>query len=340
MKNLKILLKLMFCNFLYYTGLLNLIFKFTIHQNNEFSAVIINYHRFVENSEGIIEIHPSVSHLIDDFEQEIKFLKSHFNIVSLDEIVNTLQSKKKFTKPTVAITIDDGFKDNFELLFPVLKEENIPATIFLSTSVIGTTRMNWYDQLASMILHASHKELKVDGLFDGKIFSLSSNENKRFAYVQIVEALKNVDIQKRDQYLKNIENCLGLPKEDKPLMLNWDEIRTMNKAQVSFGGHTHTHPILTRMPLEEAKKDILDSKLNIERELGVKVKHFAYPNGRATDFNEDLREYCREIGFSSISTLNYGNNKRPSDVWELRRISSESPVSLFAANVARALLRK
>lgn len=340
MKNLKALLKLAFCNTAYYTGLLRMAFKFSTCQNNEFPAVIINYHRFVESLDDIIEIHPSVTHLINDFKEEIRFLKSNFNVVSLDELVDTLESKKSFTKPTVAITIDDGFKDNYDLLFPVLKEEDVPVTIFLSTGVIGTTAMNWYDQLANMILHTSVKEFRIAGLFDEKSFSLDSLDNKRSAYVQIVEALKDVDIEKRNQYLKDIEDRLGSPKTNGALMLNWDEVRTMNKTSVSFGGHTHTHPILTRMPLKDAKKDILDSKVNIENALGTQVKHFAYPNGRAVDFNEDLRQYCREIGFSSISTLNYGNNNSPSDVWGLRRIGSESPVSLFAVNVVRAFLKK
>jgi len=147
-----------------------------------------------------------------------------------------------------------------------------------------------------------------------------------------------ISIEKRDHYLESIEGCLGAFKEDKALMLNWDEVRLMHGAGISFGAHTRTHPILTQLPPEKAKRDIFDSKECIEGKLGVKVRHFAYPNGRKSDFNEDLRQYCREIGFSSISSFEYGHNKISSDVWHLKRIGPESPISLFAINVTRAFL--
>ena len=340
MRNIIVFLKLLVCHFLYYTGLLSVILKYFISKRKSHPFVIINYHRFVHNYDNIIEIHPSVTHLISDFKREIKFLKSYFDIISLDKAINKFQNKEGFDKPTVCITVDDGYKDNYDLLFPVLVEENVTATIFLSTGVIGTDHMNWYDRLAQIILHAPDHPFSVQGLLDEKTFQMNSMRAKRSAYVEIVETLKNMDIRQRDKCLKNIESCLGSPKAVTRIMLNWEEVRKMKEAGIAFGAHTHTHPILTRMPLEEAKKDILRSKQKIEQEFGIEVEHFAYPNGRKEDFNDDLREYCKEIGFSSISTLDYGNNKTSSDIWALKRISSESPVSLFSVNVIRAFFVK
>ncbi len=92
------------------------------------------------------------------------------------------------------------------------------------------------------------------------------------------------------------------------------------------------------MPLEDAKREIADSKRKIEQELGVSVRHFAYPNGRLQDFNEVLRRFCQKIGFDSVCTCNYGNNSQTSDIWGLKRIGSEVPISLFAVNVVRSFL--
>jgi len=340
MKSLKKIIKLFSCRILYHTGLLRLFFKLYIRNKAEFPAVIINYHRFVKNFDNIIETHPSVSHLIDDFRKEIEFLQPYFDIVSFDTVVEALKNNKPFVRPTIAITIDDGFKDNFELLFPILKEKSVPAMIFLSTSVIGTKKRNWVDRLGDVTLDSTKESVHIIDLFGNEALPLGSIADKRLTYNRIVQKLKDVEMNTRDGCIKKIEEQLGFPKEKEPLMLNWDEVRTMSNSNVAFGAHTHTHPILTKIPLEEAKKDILDSKVTIEQELGGEVKHFAYPNGRIEDFNDDLRKYCQEIGFSSISTFDYGNNREQSDVWSLKRIGSESPISLFAVNVVRAFCKR
>jgi len=340
MWRVKTAIKLILCYVIYHTGLLHLYLKWFFLRKKSFPVVIINYHSFVRDLDRVIETHPSVTHLIDDFKREVQFLKSYFNVVSLDEVVTTLQSGKSFTKPTVVITIDDGYRDNYELLFPVLREHQIPGIIFLSTGIIGTNAKNWYDRLAHAILNTSNLSVSIKEIFDNERFALGSIEEKRRAYERIVEQLKDVTIDKRDQCLKYIAEDLGEINDNKTLMLNWDEVRMMRDVNISFGAHTHTHPILTQMPLEAAKRDILDSKKKIESELGMKVKHFAYPNGRRCDFNKELEQYCRQIGFSSISTFLYGHNNTASDVLALKRIGPESPVSLFAVNVVRAFLTK
>lgn len=339
MVKLKLLLKSIICSVLYHTGLLHLYMKWNFLKRGNYPAVIINYHRFVENFDNIIEVHPSATHSIEDFKKEIRFLSKYFDIRSLDDVVNDLKKGSEFRRPTIALTVDDGYKDNFDLMFPVLQERKVPATIFLSTAVIGTDQMNWYDRFASILMNTPSQELQMNGMMEGKLLKLESMNHKRIAYNRIVEYLKNIDIEKRNQCLVEIETQLGPPKINDPLMLNWDEVRTMSQSNISFGAHTHTHPILTKMPLENAKQDIARSKEIIEKELGGSTKHFAYPNGRKIDFNEELQEYCREIGFSSVSSFEYGHNQSTKDRWNLKRIGSESPVSLFAVNVVRAFIK-
>lgn len=332
----KTAVKLAVCHIFFYSGMLHLLIKYGLMQRKEFPVVIINYHSFVDNLEGVMDIVPTVTHRIADFEREVVFLKKYFDIVSIDHVVDVFRLGRVFSRPTIAITIDDGFKDNYDLLFSVVKRHNIPVTIFLTTGLIGTNKKAWVNNLSDMILKTSQPTLNLNGLFEAKSFPLSTIEDKRTAYVEIVRRLKNIDIRERDRFLKELEKQLGAPDESSPLMLNWDEIRTMAKHNVFFGAHTVTHPILTNMPLEDAQKEILESKRHIEKELGTKVRHFAFPNGRPQDFNETMREYCKKIGFDSVSSCDYGFNEKASDVWGLKRIGSELPVSLFAVNVLRA----
>src|SRR3989338_654665 len=289
-KTVKSIIKSIFCNGVYYTGLLHVYIKWRFLKRKEYPAVIINYHSFVQNLDNIIETHPSITHLIEDFKKEIRFLEQYFNIRSLDDIVDHLSANRKFTKPTIGLTIDDGYKDNYDLMFPVLKERNIPVTIFLSTAVIGTNLRNWYDRFANILQRTPAAELRMNGLFGCEKFRIRSMAQKRDVYNRVVKKLKNVDIEQRKNYLGQAEEQLGPPGEERPLMLNWNEVRDMARSNITFGAHTHTHPILTKMPIEEAKEDIMWSKQIIEEKLGGSVRHFAYPNGRKTDFNKTLTE--------------------------------------------------
>jgi hypothetical protein len=74
--------------------------------------------------------------------------------------------------------------------------------------------------------------------------------------------------------------------------------------------------------------------------LGTRVRHFAYPNGRKEDFTSELAQYCRQIGFESISTCCYGNNQAPEDVWALKRSGPQLPLANFAVDLVRLFLKQ
>jgi len=177
-------------------------------------------------------------------------------------------------------------------------------------------------------------------LFEGKEFSLNTIKEKRRAYVDIIRKLKDIQIDERNDCLKQIEKYLGRPGDGEPVMLNWNQVRTMRQHNISFGAHTCSHPILTRMPLDDAEREIAGSKSIIEQELGSTVRHFAYPNGRPEDFNTELENFCKELGFESVSTCNYGQNNNSSDVWALRRIGACKPLSLFAVYTVKAFVQE
>ncbi len=336
MKQIKNIIKLIFCKIVYKTGLLDLYIKYIFLQRDKFPAVIITYHRFVKDLSNTLEYCPTVTHLIDLFENEIRYLQRYYKIVSLNELVNTLSLGKNFKQPTIAITVDDGFKDNYQLLFPLLKRYNIPVTIFVTTGPTGTAKRLWVNRLEEIILETSKTSFSAGWFYAGKIFTLNNIVKKREFYQLLLGKLKDIETCKRDQYLEYIEKILGRPRLKDRIMLNWDEIKEMQKKGVTFGAHTVTHPILTNLPLDDAKKEIVNSKKKIEKELGITINHFAYPNGRPQDFNDELREFCKQIGFKSISSCDYGNNSRREDIWSLKRIGAEVPIELFAINVLRA----
>ncbi len=322
---------------IFYTGIGHVYLRYVYPRRKTFPVVIINYHRFVKDLNNVIDADPAYTHHIDDFKKELGFLKKYFDIVSLDQAVETLKQRQCFVKPTVAITVDDGFADNYELLFPVIRQENVPITIFLIDGFIGTNQKAWFDQLASIIKNTNHTALKVQTPV-ARTYSLNSLTEKRKAYLDLSTMMKDMSEKDRKDTLDHVKGHLDRQGDDRPVMLSWEQVKTMSEQGVAFGSHTCTHPILTSVPVNDAKSEILQSKKSIEQKLGMAVKHFAFPNGRPRDFNDELRQYCQEIGFKSISSCEKGCNFRALDVWSLKRIHVAPPLSVFSFGILRVLL--
>lgn len=111
------------------------------------SAVIIMYHRFGEQD------HPSTSIALDQFQAHVdELLHGGYTVLPLKQVVAALQSGEKLPDRTVAITIDDAFLSVYEKAWPILKQANLPFTLFVATDPIDRglpDYMSW-DQLAEM----------------------------------------------------------------------------------------------------------------------------------------------------------------------------------------------
>lgn len=337
---MKPLIKYLFCSILYYLGIVNLILLFVLKKKENTPLVIIIYHRVVQNLNNEINDELSINHPLVNFRNEMKFIKKWFKIVSLDEAVTNIMKNKYLMEPTLAVTFDDGYVDNYTLAFPILKELNIPATIFLSTGLIGSKEIVWVDKIGQAFLRTKEKQLSLNSCINGTVFNLKNMYFKRKSFNMIAKKLKELDYSDRMRLTDEILNKLGIFKGLCLRMLNWEEVREMADYNITLGAHSMTHPILSKMPFELAKREILESKLAIENVLETTVKHFAFPNGRMEDFSQELKQYCQEIGFESVSTTVYGHNQVDSDVYALKRLAPGKNMPIFAFDLIREFLKK
>jgi peptidoglycan/xylan/chitin deacetylase (PgdA/CDA1 family) len=120
-----------------------------------------------------------------------------------------------------------------------------------------------------------------------------------------------------DRIVTQLEVCDRWNRSD--LMLSWDEIRTMQQHNISFGSHTVTHPILSKISAEEIRTELQCSKETIEKQLGVPIRTFAYPVGRTEDFNGEVKTMLQEAGYVCAVTTIPGPNEPGQDPFELKR---------------------
>lgn len=100
----------------------------------------------------------------DTFERQMRFLKEHrYNVVSLEDLASLIKDRKSLPPRTLAITLDDGYEDNFIYAFPILKKYNLPATIFIIINEVGRPqgdRLSWEQinqmQSSGLVTFGSH----------------------------------------------------------------------------------------------------------------------------------------------------------------------------------------
>jgi len=338
-------IKALFYFLLFYSGILHLCLMVFKKVKKEHSAAILVYHRVVDdNTNEFLYKGAAIHHHIKDFKREILFISKWFKIISMDDLISNIKNKKNFSAPSIAITFDDGYRDNYTLAYPVLRQFGLAATIYLVTGLLGTYKRTWLDEIEYALLNTNANCLTFPRLFEDEVLNISSLEEKLNANKKIGEALKRIDNKKKWELICELYNRLGVNRDSitnqNRRMLNWEEIKEMSENNISFGAHTHSHPILTQMSIEEAKQEITTSKKIIENELHISTDHFAFPNGTSIDFNEELRQFCIDIGFKSVTTVEYGTNDMKSDPYSLKRDPPYTPLHMFATEIVRLFWKK
>ncbi|MDD4894964.1 MAG: GNAT family N-acetyltransferase, partial [Candidatus Omnitrophica bacterium] len=238
----------------YYTGLFYLYRKAIKPRLIRNNLVILRYHRILSDGkkDGI-----NISVNKGSFENQIEYIGKHFKVLDTGNIIERLKRGERFTEPTLAITFDDGYKNNYTYAYPILRRYSIPATIFLTANYI--------------------------------------NENKTFSWDKEIA-----------KYGDSYDTA----------MLTWQEIGEMAKGGISFGSHTLTHPKLSEISLEDAKKEIFESGIMLKEKLGKEAVTFSYPHG---SLDIPVKNLVKEARYTAAFVSTDGFYSDRNDLFELRR---------------------
>jgi peptidoglycan/xylan/chitin deacetylase (PgdA/CDA1 family) len=248
---------------------------------------------------------------------------SKFKFIPLNELVGGIRTGK-IPKRCAAVTFDDGWKDNFDYAFPVLKELKIPATIFLVSSWIGTHKAPW-----SMNFNYLVKKIEENGNISGLIDLLKNNglkinrskwSDRRKIVYGLNDQLKKWPLDRIHYFLDQITNRFEIEAKSFNLnrkFLTWEEVLKMKNNQIEFGSHSQNHAILTNESGGRAFEEIKKSKEEIEVKTGIKIVSFSYPNG---NYNPDIISQVRELGYECACTTEQGWVSLRSNLFTLKRI--------------------
>lgn len=279
------------------------VFDFTRRVTPNFLTVL-NYHRIDDPArKGFDTFLPNISATPSDFALQMDYVSQHYNVISGADLVAFIKGKRKIPAHAAIITFDDGYHDNYTKAFPILKACNLPAIIFLTTDFIGMGKPFYWDLIAYCFYHTKFKKVELPYLGLQGWVDESTRTQVMHTWIGILKKISESEKQ------KTVEQLPKLMKVDVPddafrnIMMSWSNAREMSENGIEMAGHTVNHPILTRISLEEASRELINCKRHIEDQINKHVLSFAYPNGRLGDFNPELIRRVQQAGYEAAFTL-------------------------------------
>lgn len=257
------------------------------------------------------------------FEAQMRFLRRAYTPVPLTTIAEAVGHGQAPPAGTVAITLDDGYADNYHQAFPVLRALGLPATVYVVTETLDGGPSLWMAELRAAVMasHASALRVEIGGGYE---FALDGEDERQRSIKELTNVLVPVDAALRRRILVTIRHELAVngSADLSHSMLSCEQIREMHGAGITIGAHTQTHSNMTIVSAEQARSEIGGSRDRLETLLGVAVQDFAYPNtgGRYPHCNESVAAIIRQLGFRSAVTSRPGVVEATSNPFLLPRI--------------------
>ena len=301
--------------------------KISWNRRSRPAARILYYHRVNDDNDPFF---PSISSGL--FEKEMRYLARNYNVVSLNSALNHIHGGPPET--VVAITFDDGYQDNYHHASPILRRYGLPATIFLSTESLDTREPLWFERLALALKTTTRDYLDLEVDLPRRYW-LRTQEERLQANARLFASLRRLPNSERSLRLTECLRVLSASgTELRDRMLTWDQARLMKTQGINFGGHSVTHPFVSKLTREQAAWEVTECKRRIEEELQSPADVFAYPNGRQEDFSEWNKNLLRAAGYKAAVTTIWGLNWQTTDPMELRRGGPWEPTApLFAGKL-------
>jgi peptidoglycan/xylan/chitin deacetylase (PgdA/CDA1 family) len=254
------------------------------------------------------------------FADQIEHLARHHDVVPLSRTPQLLQ--QRVGRPSVAVTFDDGFLNNFEVAFPVLERAGVPATIFLCTDLIDTDDTIWFCRVNQALAESHLSTLE----WRGKQYELRDAQARATTSAEIQARLKQGSQRELIDGLQEVVGLLGGDPEQElgtrsPYrMLTSSAVRELARSPlIEFGAHTRDHSILGRL-VGTQRRDQIDGSIQRVAELtGRPCRLFAYPNGGREDYDQECVELLRRAGVELAVTAIPGLSDSRTPLLELRR---------------------
>ncbi len=232
------------------------------------------------------------------------------NLVSMDEAAKRIRNydPRNLEDPFVAITLDDGYRDNLQHAVPIFRKYKAPYTIYIATGLVEGEATLWWEDLEAVIASRSHFFMHSP---KGRVkFDVSTDEKKRKTYSELVKFLTtDTDEEKQREIVSDLAAQTGLDPiaHRKDQIMTWAEISNLDEDPLcTFGAHTINHYAVARLDADAARYEMEEGARVMEYELGERPRHFAFPYGYPAAAGPRDFNLASEIGFETACTTRHG----------------------------------
>jgi peptidoglycan/xylan/chitin deacetylase (PgdA/CDA1 family) len=308
-------------------------------------VVVLTLHRVLPPAEFESTLSPRGMVMREKtFESLLKFISEELDVWDISQ--GTPDWSKAGSRPRVAVTFDDGWKDTAAVAFPLLQKYSIPATIFLCSGLMAKASPFWPEAVA-----AAWRLAKCDSQIAQEFSQICAKtfSGEGFDPAAADSGLDRLTLQLKSlpssQRAAVVEELTSLTAKTGVLeiatkyegTMGWSEVMEMGRGGTSFGSHTVNHEILTQLPEDQVSREVAESKSEIERQLGHKCETFAYPNG---SWSHSIKTIVKEQGYALAFINSPGIWNAATDPWAIPRINVwEGTVTLGSGEFSAQALR-
>jgi len=304
-------------------------------------AIILLYHRVAE-----LPADPQLLSVSSkQFAEHLQVLREFGCPLQIKQLVRALQDGK-LPRRAVLVTFDDGYADNLHHAKPLLERYNTPATVFITTGLVGQCRELWWDELERLLLQPGTLPEKLCLNINGSVREWNLGRASHYPdesfqqhrhwnvemkndptprhrlYRSLCLHLRSLSEGDRRDILDELVAWAGAESKGRVThrMLSPEEVvRLADGNLVEIGAHTVTHPVLSSINTDMQRAEISQSKADLEEVLGRRVSHFAYPYGTRSDYSKETVAIVREAGFEATCSNFPGWVRNEANLYELPR---------------------
>ena len=312
-------------------------------------AFVLLYHRVLPEAEcADAKANHALNVSTTNFDAHLKYLKSEFDVVPLSSLVKSLPpNNKQNEKPKLAITFDDGWKDNHDHAWPLLKKHNLPATIFLVSDHIESGAALWWSALeehfkslgnisvaewaSTLVTHAKNTNFPdIEAVISKRLSGKSATTD------DIIDLFKSIEHDQIEGFVGSLlpQNGVTTSRE----LITWEQARKMQGNCIEFGAHTRRHELLTELD-EQAIKDTVNGSCQALMDNDIEpIRVFSYPNGNC---DTRVQQVVADIGFKcAVGTKRGTFPGSKANMMAMPRINigggNEANLNLLRRRLARA----
>jgi peptidoglycan/xylan/chitin deacetylase (PgdA/CDA1 family) len=288
---------------------------------NRRRLLVVTYHGLYDGPVDAERFPDTFVH-IDQMAAQLNYLNKNYQILKPNEVLQKIEKNKELPEHAALVTFDDAYV-NFKLALPLLEAFNIQPIVFVPTFYVQNRQPFWYDLVWYYFRRTSRPNFDTLMKRLKKSLAPAGSGDELKSYLDLLKRLQPVERESVIQIIQTamMDSGIKLSTVTSDFMaLTKDEICKLSGRGICFGGHTHSHTIMSAMPDEIACKEICLNKSKLEQWLDKKVDFFAYPNGAESDFHSRHKKMLQNAGYAAAFSLTQHRNSPLDDPMSIPRL--------------------